>query len=78
MKTEVRVMPPDSRCTSQWGRGTIIGVQTVNNVDGVSRHILGVLWVFESSRDESSGDYQNDEHKTEARRRSQKERHSPV
>ncbi|GAB1600005.1 hypothetical protein Ahia01_000278000, partial [Argonauta hians] len=45
---EVWVKPPDCRCTTQWGRGTVTGVNSRNNVsvDGVPRHILDIRRVF--------------------------------
>ena len=44
---EVWVKPPNARCTSQWGKGRVTGVNSRNNVmvDGVPRHILDVGYV---------------------------------
>ena len=52
---EVWVKPPNARCTSQWGKGRVTGVNSRNNVmvDGVPRHILDVRRVVSSSSDGS-------------------------
>ena len=42
---EVWVKPPSVRCTSQWRRGVVTGVNSPNNVDvdGMPRHILSIF-----------------------------------
>ena len=44
MGDEVWVKPPNVRCTSQWNRGRVSGINSDNNVevDGVNRHILDI------------------------------------
>lgn len=44
---EVWVKPPIGRCTTQWGRGTVTGVNSKNNleIDGMPRHVLDVRGV---------------------------------
>ena len=46
---EVWVKPPDSRCTSQWGRGVVTKVNSVNNVEvgGMPRHVLDLRKVVQ-------------------------------
>ncbi|GAB1602697.1 hypothetical protein Ahia01_000549600 [Argonauta hians] len=50
---EVWVKPPSVRCTSQWGRGIVTGVNSANNisVDGVPRHILDIRRLFRQDND---------------------------
>ena len=50
---EVWVKPPDSRCTSQWGRGVVTKVNSVNNVEvgGMPRHVLDLRKVVQPFRD---------------------------
>jgi len=60
---EVWVKPPNVRCTTQWGRGTVTATQSRNNVsvDGVPRHVLDVRPVEGlSSEDEEVDDGQQD------------------
>ena len=44
MGEEVWVKPPDARCTSQWRKGIVTHVNSLNNisVDGMPRHVLDV------------------------------------
>lgn len=78
---EIWVKPPNAKCTSQWGRGTVTEVHSRNNlsVDGMPRHILDVRRVVESSTDEvSDTERQETEENEVAPRRSQRERQRPV
>ena len=44
MGEEVWVKPPDARCTTQWRKGIVTNVNSVNNisVNGMPRHVLDV------------------------------------
>ena len=44
MGEEVWVKPPDARCTTQWHKGIVTHVNSLNNisVDGMPRHVLDV------------------------------------
>ena len=55
---EVWVKPPDARCTSQWKKGIVTGVNSANNVavDGTPRHILDVRKVILAQDDEAESD----------------------
>lgn len=50
---EVWVKPPNVRCTSKWGRGTVTDVHSRNNVsvNGMPRHILDIRRVVDPSTD---------------------------
>uniref|UniRef100_A0A0L8HD67 Uncharacterized protein n=1 Tax=Octopus bimaculoides TaxID=37653 RepID=A0A0L8HD67_OCTBM len=60
---EVWVKPPNARCTSQWGRGTITSINSKNNVsvDGMPRHVLDVRKIVSASEDGTSCSGQDDE-----------------
>lgn len=51
---EVWVKPPNAKCTSQWGKGTVTDVHSQNNVsvDGMPRHILDIRRVVDSSTED--------------------------
>lgn len=88
---EVWVKPPNVRCTTQWGRGTVTEVHSRNNVsvDGMPRHILDLRRVVDSSTDEGDEpavdegdepavDEGGEPAVDEVPRRSQRERRRPV
>ena len=58
---EVWVKPPQARCTTQWQKGSVTGINSANNilVDGVPRHILDLRRVVhlggEGDQDEDEG-----------------------
>ena len=45
---EVWVKPPNARCTTQWQKGQVTGINSRNNisVDGMPRHILDIRRVI--------------------------------
>ena len=53
---EVWVKPGNARCTSQWKKGEVTGINSSNNieVDGMPRHVLDIRRVVEESDDASS------------------------
>lgn len=61
---EVWVKPPDARCTSQWSKGVVTDVASLNNisVNGMPRHYLDIRPVLipPSSSAEVSSDCSND------------------
>lgn len=62
----VWVKPGNARCTTRWGRGTVTGVNSANNVsvDGMPRHVLDIRKVISVDKDRSedeSGDSEDDE-----------------
>ena len=76
---EVWVKPPNARCTMQWGRGVITGVQSPNNlsVDGMPRHILDFRRVVHVGDDVSAGPEGNEDEPV-AMQRPQRERAVPI
>ena len=55
---EVWVKPPTPRCTTQWKKGVVTGLNSDNNVDvdGMPRHILDLRQVVQESAEEESLD----------------------
>ena len=53
---EVWVKPPKVRCTSKWNRGTVTGVNSINNVeiDGMPRHVLDIRRVIDPDSDDEN------------------------
>ena len=60
---EVWRKPPNTRCTTQWGRGVITDVQSPNNlsVDGMPRHILDLRRVIHIGNDVNAGPEGNED-----------------
>ena len=58
MGEEVWVKPADGRCTTQWKKGRVTGINSNNNVsvDGMPRHILDLRKVVYEACDDSDGD----------------------
>ncbi|XP_035828301.1 uncharacterized protein LOC101862068 [Aplysia californica] len=55
---DVWVKPPQSKCTTKWNRGTVTGVNSINNVavDGMARHVLDVRRVVRDVTSEEEDD----------------------
>ena len=75
---EVWVKPGNARCTTQWRKGEVTGINSPNNieVDGLARHVLDLRRVVNEEEDSSSDE---DEAEAEApdRRYPQRERGVP-
>ena len=71
--------PPNTRCTTQWGRGVITYVQSPNNlcVDGMPRHILDLRRVVHVDDDLSAGPEDNEDEPV-AMQRPQREHAVPI
>ena len=53
---DVWVKPGQTRCTTEWKRGKVTGVNSANNVsvDGMPRHVLDMRRVYEFSEEDST------------------------
>lgn len=76
---EVWVKPPNSRCTTRWGKGTVTEVLSKNKVaiDGMPRHILDIRRVSLPS-EEGEVDAEVEVSEEEPLRRSHRERRRPA
>ena len=63
---EVWVKPPNARCTTQWRKGIVTGINSRNNisVDGMPRHILDIRRVILPS-ESSDGSEEEEEEQNE-------------
>lgn len=77
---EVWVKPPNARCTTQWGRGVITGVQSPNNlsVNGMPRHVLDLRRVVHLGDEDGGTEPGSDEDEPVPMQRPQRERNAPI
>ena len=71
--------PPNTQCTTQWGRGVITDVHSPNNlsIDEMPRHILDLWCVVHVDDDGSAGPEVNEDEPV-AMQRPQRERAVPI
>ena len=75
---EVWVKPGHARCTTQWRKGRVTGINSENNVEveGVPRHILDIRSIVEpAGGEQEEEDVEDDEN---VPRRSRRERRAPA